>query len=439
MSFFLFGENKNNHCGHVAHKEADGKNMFRAWVVVTAGFFMVFVLYGTYYCFGVFVKPISLTLGWSRATITGVIFVQMVLRGIFSIITGRLTDRYGPRAIVVVSTLFVVLGYALCFRINAPWHLYTYFGILVGIGMGAAFVVPVTVVTRWFNYNRGLALGIVSSGVGVGQVILPPLMRYIIMEFGWRASFAIMGVMVCVVGIPSALLLKNSTRYMVYPPNGKDHGNRTKSGGITESQGNWSVTDAIKTSSFNLLLCTFIALTFGVVIIMSHLAAHVEDTGIDPLRAAFVLTLIGVGGILGRIMIGRACDGIGSKIMLTSCIIVQAFLMFSLIRAENLWAFYTIATLFGLTYGGAVPCFVMMNAEFFGLTSSGAIFGTLFCGATASAAIGAPLAGYIHDVTGSYAIAFLTGGIVLTVGAVLIFIVKPPQKKPKTQPGNRHL
>jgi len=397
MNSTLFRGNDKNHFNHVTLEEADRKGIFQAWVVVAAGFFLVFILYGTFYSFGVFVKPLSMGLGWSRATTTGVVSVYMVLHGIFSIITGRLTDRYGPRLIVAISVLLVALGYALSFRINAPWQLYTYFGLLVGIGMGAAFVVPIATVTRWFTHNRGLAVGIVASGVGAGQVILPPFIRYMITEFGWRTSFAIVGLMVCVVGIPAALFLKDPLRNMVYPPNGKAHEARIKSGGMTRPQGDWSMTEAIKTSSFFLLLCIFIALIFGIVTVTSHLVAHVEDIGIDPLRAAYVLTLIGGSGILGRIMIGRACDRMGSKTMLASCMIVQALLLFLLIWAASLWVFYVIAMLFGLTYGGAVPAIIMRNSEFFGISSSGTIFGALICGSTAGAAIGAPFAGYIYD------------------------------------------
>jgi len=429
MSAALFRRNNRNHFSHAAIEEADRKSIFQSWIVVTAGFFLVFILYGTYYSFGVFVKPVSMSLGWSRATTTGVVFVYMVIHGIFSIITGRLTDRYGPRFIIAISALFVSLGYGLSFGINAPWHLYTYFGILVGIGMGAAFVVPVSTVTRWFTYNRGLALGIVSAGVGTGQMILPPLMRYVILEYGWRTSFAVMGIMVFAVGIPAALLLRNPSRNMVYLPNCKAHGARINNESIKKSHDDWSITEAIRTSSFHLLLCIFIALIFGVVIITSHLVAHVEDIGIEPLQAAYILTLIGGSGILGRIIIGRACDKIGSKAILASCMIVQALLLFSLIRAENLWAFYVIAMLFGFTYGGALPTIIMINAEFFGISSSGTIFGALLCGSAAGAAIGAPFAGYIYDVTGGYSIAFLIGGIVLAAGTVLSFIIKPPENR----------
>lgn len=109
---------------------------------------------------------------------------------------------------------------------------------------------------------------------------------------------------------------------------------------------------------------------------------------------------------MGRIIIGRACDKIGSKAMLALCMIVQALLLFSLIRAESLWAFYMIAMLFGFTYEGAVPAIIMINSEFFGISSSE----------------------YIYDVTGGYSVAFLIGGMVLTVGFVLSFIIKLPKK-----------
>ncbi|MDY6790449.1 MAG: MFS transporter [Thermodesulfobacteriota bacterium] len=140
-----------NHFSHAAIEEADRNSIIQSWIVVITGFLLVFILYGTYYSFGVFVKPVSMSLGWSRAITTGVVFVYMVIHGIFSIITGRLADRYGPRFIIAISALFVALGYGLSFGINTPWHLYTYFGILVGIGMGAAFVVPVSTVTKWFS------------------------------------------------------------------------------------------------------------------------------------------------------------------------------------------------------------------------------------------------------------------------------------------------
>ena len=144
--------------------------------------------------------------------------------------------------------------------------------------------------------------------------------------------------------------------------------------------------------------------------------------------APIVLTLIGGSGILGRIIIGGAADKIGNKIMLGSCLVPLAILMFWLVWAKELWVFYIIAALFGLTYGGALPVIMKMSSEYYGVSSSGTIFGVLLFGATAGGAIGAPLAGYIYDIFGNYAVIFLIGGIVVTVASILSLILKTPAK-----------
>ena len=163
--------------GGIVHKEDDSKDFYTALVIVVAGFFLVGILYGSYYCFGVFLKPMLAEFGCSRVMITGAFSVYMIVHGFFSIIMGMLSDQYGPKPVVTISTLLIALGYALSSRITSPWHLYVCFGLIVGIGMGAAYVPFISAVTKWFTHKRGLALGIVVSGVGVGQMILPPVMN----------------------------------------------------------------------------------------------------------------------------------------------------------------------------------------------------------------------------------------------------------------------
>ncbi len=401
--------------GNIAPEADDIKDLYHAWVVVIAGFFLVLILFGTYYCFGVFLKPMLAELGWSRAMTTGAVTVYMVVHGVFAVIMGSLSDKFGPKSVVTISTLFVALGYGLISRITEPWHLYICFGFIVGIGMGASYVTPVSAVTKWFTDRRGLALGVVAAGVGAGQMILPPLVKYFITMFGWRTSFVITGAMIGCLGIPAALLLKN-------PPDNIDRPRDT------EFHDDWSAREAVRTVSFTLLLSIFIALAFGLSIVTTHLVAHIEDMGFDPVPAAFVLTLIGGGGIFGRIMIGGSADKTGNKAVLVACLIPQALLLFCLIWVKELWAFYVIGALYGLTYGGTLPVIIKTTSEFFGLSSTGTIIGILILGATSGGAVGAPFAGYIYDVTGNYSIAFLIGGIVVMVGSVLSFRLKAPGK-----------
>ena len=184
-------------------------NSKQAWLVMSAGFFLVFILYGTYYCFSVFLKPMSAELGWSRAMTSGALSLYMVVHGLFSIIMGTLSDKYGPHKIVAISTVLTALGYILIYFVSTPWHLYLFFGIFVGIGMGAAYVPPISAVTKWFTTRRGLALGIVGAGVGAGQMVIPPLMTWIMSIFGWRGAFIFVGIIISTLGIPAALMLKN--------------------------------------------------------------------------------------------------------------------------------------------------------------------------------------------------------------------------------------
>ncbi|MDY7035270.1 MAG: MFS transporter [Thermodesulfobacteriota bacterium] len=411
----------------------ENKRFDYAWVVVTAGFFLVLILYGTYYCFGVFLKPMLAELSWSRARTTGAVSVYMIVHGAFGIIMGVLSDKYGPRLVVVISCLTVALGYSLISRITSPWHLYLFFGVFVGIGMGAAYVPPISTVTRWFTAKRGLALGVMAAGVGVGQMILPPLMRHLITLVGWRSSFIIVGAMIILVGLPSALLLKDPPDNADFQPNGEFEEEKKSNESMDEYQIHFSLREAIRTLSFTLLLFIFISLVFGLSIVLSHLVAHLEDIGIDPVTAAFVISIIGVTGIFGRIIIGGAADRFGSKTMLPACLMLQAVLIFFLIWAKDLWHFYTIASLFGLSYGGTLPLILKISSEYFGVISIGTIFGFLIFGGTSGGAVGAPIAGYVYDITGNYSIAFLLGAIVIAGASILCIIIKPPKKPDKSQ------
>ncbi len=387
------------------------------WIVAAAGFVLVLILYGAYYSFGVFLKPMLDDLGWSTAMTTGATSLYLVVHGALAIVMGHLSDKYGPRWVVTIGTLLIALGYILISQVSAPWHLYMCFGVLVGIGMGAAYVPPLATVTKWFVVRRGLVLGIVAAGVGMGQVILPPLLKYLIDVFDWRDVFVILGVITCVFGVPAALMLRN-------PPDGSLNANVENSG---ESQGDWPVGKAIRTSSFWLLMGVFVALVFGTNIVMTHMVAHIEYNGFDPVPAALTLTLIGVSGIFGRIISGGGADIFGNRAMVAICLSLQVLVFGALIWIDQLWSFYLIGVIYGLGYGGILPLVIKMSSEFFGTTSAGAIFGILLFGASIGGAIGVPLAGHIYDVTEDYALAFLIAMVVIVVAFIINLVLKPPR------------
>jgi len=165
---------------------------------------------------------------------------------------------------------------------------------------------------------------------------------------------------------------------------------------------------------------------FGTNIVMQHLVAHVEDTRVDPVPAALVITVIGVSGIFGRIISGRTADMIGNKITTSVCLALQILVFFWLIRADELWVFYIIAMFYGLGYGGTLPLIVKMSSEFFGTGSGGTIFGILLAGASFGGAAGVYFTGLIHDNTGNYTWAFFMAGTVIITASVINLILKSP-------------
>lgn len=392
------------------------------WIVVAAGFMLVLILYGAYYSFGVFLKPMLDDLGWSTAVTTGATSVYLVVHGALAIAMGHLSDKYGPRWVVVVGAVLIAVGYVLISRINAPWHLYICLGVMVGIGMGAAYVPPLATVTKWFVTRRGLALGIVAAGVGVGQIILPPLLKYIITEFGWRDSFVIVGVATIIIGVPAALLLRN-------PP---DIDENQLNNSYNDDQANWKIRKVLKTPSYWFLQGVFASLVFGTNLVMTHLVAHIEYNGFEPVPAALTLTLIGISGIFGRIISGAGADRFGNRAMVAICLSLQVIVFGTLIWIDQLWAFYLVGIIYGLGYGGTLPLVIKMSSEFFGTSSAGAIFGILLFGASIGGAIGVPLAGYIHDVTDEYSTAFLIATIVIILAFIINLFLKPPQNSSAT-------
>jgi len=319
------------------------------WLVVFAGFFVVFTLYGAYYCFGVFLKPMLAELGWTRAVTTGVISVYMLVHGLFSIVMGFLSDRFGPKQVVGLSIFIVGIGYCLCSQIYEIWHLYIYFGLIVGIGMGASYVPSISAVTKWFIDKRGLALGIVAAGVGVGQMVFPPLMKNMITLYGWRMSFLFIGVIVFVIGIPAALFLSHPRIEEDFSSSGAIGKGIPNSVGGAETQVDRTVWESLGTGLFWLLLSLFIAQVFVVSMVTTHLVAHIEDIGVEPILAAGVLTLIGGGGILGRVIMGGFADKVTNKELLFFCIISLMFLLFGLNYVRSLWVFYLFSFCFGFS------------------------------------------------------------------------------------------
>ena len=156
---------------------------FYGYIIVSAAFCIQMIAWGMFSTYGVFFKPLTMEFGWTRAMISGASSLSMLVCGLLGIGMGRLTDRFGPRMIMVVCGFFLGLGYFLMSQINTIWQLYLFYGVLIGIGLSAIDVSLLSTVVRWFVNKRGMMSGIVNVGTGVGMLIMPIVANRLISSY----------------------------------------------------------------------------------------------------------------------------------------------------------------------------------------------------------------------------------------------------------------
>jgi len=412
-------------------------NIFYGWIVVAAAFSVTLVAYGVQYSFGIFLKPLAEDLGWTRVLVSGAVSLFMFSRGALAIFTGWATDKYGPRRTVAVGGLFLGLGLLLTSQIGASWQLYLFYGLMVGLGLSVAFAPLVATASRWFVSKRGIAVGIVVAGIGMGTVVMSPLARYLIAAYEWRLSYIIIGLLAWLIVIPAALFLRRSPDEKGLLPLGKAGVTAAEEGDskvATEGDklalgGGFSLSRAMRTRAFWVLLTMIIFWSICVQMTMIHIYPHATDLGIPEVVAANFLLVIGLFSIIGRLAMGAVSDRLGGRPTLAICLIMLVLAMFWLLGVANIWMFYLFAGVFGFSYAGCVPQLPIIAGELFELRSLGTIVGVQMFGVAVGGAIGPVLGGYVFDVTGTYYIAFLVSGISIIFALALLPMIRLPKRR----------
>jgi len=417
--------------------QAKAPRLFYGWVVVATAFCVALVAYGVQYSFGIFLNPLREDFGWSVALVSGAASLFMFSRGALAILTGWATDRYGPRIIVAIGGFFLGLGLILTSQISAAWQLYIFYGLMAGFGLSVAFAPLVATTSRWFVSKRGLAIGIVLAGIGMGTAVMSPLARYLVATYGWNWSYIIIGLLAWVIIIPGALLLRRSPEEKGLLPLGKtesitgaeENSNiAKKEDSLTSKRAGFSLKDAVHTKAFWLLLAMIIFWSICVQMIMIHIYPHATDLNIPEVVAANFMSLIGVFSIIGRLAMGAISDRLGGKLTLAICLVLQALAMFWLLKATDIWMLYLFAAVFGFAYGGCVPQLPVIAGEIFELKSIGAIVGVQMLGVAIGGAIGPLLGGRMFDVTGTYYLAFIISGVCTILALILLAFIRVPRK-----------
>ncbi len=402
------------------------EGFFYGWIVVIALTVVMAIIYGAQFSFSVFLKPLSEWFFWTRAMTSGALSTSLWVGGLLGILMGALTDKYGPRVVIIIGALLGGSGYLLISQTNALWHLYLGFGVLIAINTSTGWTPITATVSRWFTEKRVLALGIVTAGIGLGQMFIPLLATHLIAGYDWRTAYIVIAVLVWVIVISAAMLVRRSPQDMGLLPDGKTavrKDERTEAAEVKQ----WSYREAVQTLPFWLLVAINVVVAGTLFLTGIHIVAHATDLEIGATSAVLILTFMGGANILAKIVIGFIAAKIGSKSTLLLCLTLEAVALFCFIGVKELWMFCAVATLFGFGIGGGAPPLTAMVAEFFGVRSVGVIMGLTGVGWAAGCAIGTFLGDYLFDISGSYVMAFLVGGVVTVIGMMLAYLLRAPK------------
>jgi MFS family permease len=343
---------------------------------------------------------------------------------------GHFADRRGPRLVMAVSTGLLGAGYVLGAYVQSALQLYLFVGVLGGLSYPGLLPIPIAAVSRWFDGNRGLALGITLAGVGAGTLVMPPLLTLLVEGYGWRDAFSVLGVFLCLTCIPPCLLFMRDPEEKGRNSAGEAVSSEVDGAPAGEGSPELSLREAVATRAFWLLFFLYGLCIIVLGMIMIHIVPHLTDMGMSAGAAANVLGAIGLGSVLGRIVVGALADRYGTRLVLAACLIIKAVVLFCLPRADGFLISYGLGFFYGISYGGFMVVVPALTSYLFGLAAMGAIFATISIAEGIGFGVGSYLAGYIWDATGSYRLMFLIGlSLVLFCMLLAAFLKTPAAEK----------
>jgi MFS transporter, OFA family, oxalate/formate antiporter len=393
----------------------------RRWLIVAALFTVSYGISTPLAAYGVFLPVLAETFGWSRGAISTALSINLVLGGLAGFGVGALADRHGPRAMLVVTVLLAGAGFGLVSTVGALWQLYLFVGVMGGVGMSSFYVLSATTVARWFDGRRGLALALVLVGFNLGYISGGPLAAWLMREVGWRDAYAILGggcgllgaLAALTVRLPAApeataLRRRRGRREPDDAPVPHDDTPPAASTGVT-------LADALADPRQWWLNASWLLLGGLTMMVSVHIVPFARDRGIGLTVASLTLTAYGIGSVGGRLAAGAVSDRLGARTAIRAAYVVQTLALLALLCLPSREALFAALVAFGVGFAAADTMFVKAAADVFGVRALGAIMGMLTLGWRSGAALGPAAAGFLHDLTGSYAIPFGAAPIAVLV------------------------
>jgi MFS family permease len=388
--------------------------------VVAAVWLVLAVAYGLFFSFSIFFVALLEEFRWSRGLTAGAMSTSALLQGLLAPITGIVVDRVGARRVILAGVALLSASSMLAATIQSPWELYLYTGVLGAVGIVALGWVPMGVLlSHWVTERRGRLVGLAFSGMGIGIFTFGPLSQWLIARLGWRTASLALGAAVLVVLLPMAWW--GCREPVVAKPRGASSDLDRRPGHEA------TLLDAVRTRAFWALFAAYFLTPLAVFPVSTHQVAFAVDLGFPRLLVATIFGVMGLMSGIGRPIFGVVADRFGGAMSATISFGCTAGGALALVAAES-WPhtawLVVYALLFGLGFGARGPIITAIAAERFGGRRFGVIYGVLNMGNGVGGGVGPWFAGAIHDVVGSYRLAFLSCVLFSALGAVCFWLAQ---------------
>ena len=392
--------------------------MFYGWYLAIVAFLLLMVSNGAImYSYSVVAVPLGLEFEASRVTMMLGVTVMTLAGGIMSPLFGSLIDRWSLRSMMLIGVFGMSCGYFLLSFTTASWQVPLIYGALMMLGLNLLGPLTTsTLLARWFSRKRGMVLGLAAIGTSVGGFVFPPVIQWLIDAYEWRDALRILALGCLILTIPAVMLVVNSP---------KDRGLSADCVAL-DADAPLVLPEAITFKSlladrnFWLIALVMSQLFSAYTGVLSNLVPLALNKGLSAEQGAFLISILAVAGIAGKIGFGTIADRVDLRLGYAASIVCVIIALLLFATTSSFSTFMLASGFMGFATGGMLPVWGAILAILFGAANYGRVMGMMSPVIMPLTLVGAPLAGYIFDVTGGYAPAFVlfAGGLVLALIAL---------------------
>lgn len=387
------------------------------WTVII-GAILIQTCLGAVYAWSLFNQPLMDKFSWDKESVVFTFSIAIGLFAFSTILAGRLQDLFGPRIVASIGGILLGAGLLLSSQASEIWHLYIYYGIIGGIGIGTAYVTPIATCVKWYPDKRGFITGIAVVGMGLGGIVFKPVILSLIESVGVSDAFLYLGI------IYAATILVGA-QFLMVPPKGYVPAGWTPpvKKNVTED---FSTREMLKTPQFYTLWMMFLfGCTSGLTVISMAVNIGTGYVGISPETAAYAVVAIAVANAAGRPFWGSLSDKLGRmKALLVIYAITATMMAYLSIGPMNQIMFFVVMVLIGFGFGGFLAIFPSVCADFYGTKHIGMNYGLLYAAWGCAAFVGPFLRTFL-----TLQQSFLVAGILSVIAGIAAYMVSHPARK----------